>query len=98
MPSEPTAGEHHRTSVEINGVPIGFDDDWTDLGADGASRERVGVLKREIGQQKTYDVDAGAVADAIVAKMRLVRQGRRALDASAVDRSLTRGEMPRQAR
>jgi hypothetical protein len=47
---------------------------------------------------KRYDVDAGAVADAIVAKMRLVKQGRRALDASGTDRSLMRGEMPRQAR
>ena len=47
-------------------------------------------VKREIGL-KRYDVDAGAVADAIVAKMRLVKQGRRALAMDAVDRSQTTG-------
>jgi hypothetical protein len=58
----------------------------SDLSIDATSSERVNELKREIAL-KRYDVDAGAVADAIVSKMRLVREGRRALAASEADRS-----------
>ncbi len=52
-------------------------------------------LKREIAL-KRYDVDAEAVADAIVAKLRLVKQGRRALEASEADRSLVAAESLRR--
>ena len=45
-------------------------------------------MKREVAT-KRYDVDAGAVADAIVAKMRLVREGRRALAMGEADQTLT---------
>ena len=81
-------GEHpeDRTSVEANAVSIAFGFQATDLEPDAASTERVDELKREIAL-KRYDVDAGAVADAIVAKMRLVKQGRRALAADVADRS-----------
>jgi hypothetical protein len=67
----------------------------SDLSTDAASSERVDELKREIAL-KGYDIDAGAVADAIVVKMRLVREGRRALAASEADRSQSPGG-PRRA-
>ena len=54
-------------------------------------------MKREIAL-KRYDVDAGAVADAIVAKMRLVKQGRRALGADGADRSLPADAASRHGR
>ena len=52
----------------------------------GGSREsdqtgrtgRVKELKRDI-ELRRYDVDSGAVADAIISKLRLVKQGRLAL-------------------
>lgn len=55
-------------------------------------------LKREIAA-KRYDVDAGAVANAIVSKMVLVKQGRRALDVDAGGRMPAPFEpSPRQPR
>ena len=54
-------------------------------------------MKREIAL-KRYDVDAAAVADAIVSKMRLVREGRRALAETEADRSLTAAESLRRPR
>ena len=92
MPPDRPPGEHpeHRTSVESEAIPVGFGADPTDLQADAASSERVDELKRDIAL-KRYDVDAGAVADAIVAKMLLVKQGRRALDVDAAGRSLAPG-------
>lgn len=92
MPSGPppggAPGEHpaDRTSVEADVDPVWAGFAPTDLEIDGASTERVSELKREIAL-KRYDVDAAAVADAIVAKMRLVRQGRRALAVDAGDRN-----------
>jgi hypothetical protein len=49
-------------------------------------RGRLKELKRDIALNR-YDVDAGAVADAILIKLRLVRQGRLALSGSPVDRT-----------
>ena len=54
-------------------------------------------LKHEIAL-KRYDVDAAAVADAIVSKMRLVREGRRALAATAADQNLMAAESLRRPR
>ncbi len=45
-------------------------------------RGRLKELKQDIALNR-YDVDAGAVADAILSKLRLVRQGRLALAAEA---------------
>ena len=83
-------GEHpeDRTSVETDALVVALGYQTTDLVIDAAGTERVVELKREIAL-KRYDVDASAVADAIVAKMRLVKQGRRALAADPVDRSPT---------
>ena len=85
-PSSGPAGDHpvDRTSVEAYATWIALVLRATDLESDAASttRERVGELKREIAL-KRYDVDAGAVADAIVSKLRLVRRGRRALEDAA---------------
>jgi hypothetical protein len=49
-------------------------------------RGRLKELKRDI-ELNRYDVDAGAVADAILSKLRLVRQGRQALAGSEAGRS-----------
>jgi anti-sigma28 factor (negative regulator of flagellin synthesis) len=90
MPSGRAQGDHpeDRTSVEAEGNTVGFGYQPVDLLVDTASTERVYELKREIAM-KRYDVDAAAVADAIVSKMRLVREGRRALAATepGADRS-----------
>ena len=43
-------------------------------------------LKRDIALHQ-YDVDAGAVADAILNKLRLVREGRRAIDGQPAGRT-----------
>jgi hypothetical protein len=98
-PSGPV-GDHpvDRTSVEADAVGVALAAGVTDLEGDAAStqRERVGELKREIAL-KRYDVDAGAVADAIVSKLMLVRRGRRALEGAA-DRTPTGGEPARRAR
>ena len=93
------AGEHpeDRTSVEADALRIALTAAATDLEPDAAGRGKVDTLKREIAL-KRYDVDAGAVADAIVAKMRLVKQGRRALAADVTDRSLQLDELSRRAR
>ncbi len=55
---------------------------------------RVKELKREIALNR-YDVDANAVAGAILSKLQLVKSGRRALAASAADRSLRAVDHPR---
>ena len=54
------------------------------------SEERLRTLKRDIALNQ-YEVDAGAVADAIVSKLRLVRRGQMALGCGA-DRSPKAGE------
>ena len=77
--------------------PIAFGYETADFKIDAGSSERVDELKREIAL-KRYDVDAGAVADAIVSKMRLVREGRRALAGTAADQSLTAAESLRRPR
>ncbi len=84
-------------SVEADAFAIALARCATDLHGDAASTERVGELKREIAL-KRYDVDASVVADAIVAKMRLVKQGRRALAVDAVDRSLQPDALSRRDR
>jgi hypothetical protein len=56
---------------------------------------RVKELKRDIALHR-YDVDADAVADAILSKLQLVKRGRRALAVSAVDRSLRVVDPPRR--
>jgi hypothetical protein len=48
-------------------------------------------LKRDIAMQR-YEIDSGAVAEAILRKLRLVRQGLLALDAGASDRTRPAGE------
>ncbi len=50
------------------------------------SRGRLNELKREVALNR-YEVDAGAVADAILAKLRLVKSGRLALAGTEADRS-----------
>ena len=57
-------------------------------------RGRLKKLKRDIALNR-YDVDADAVAGAILSKLQLVRRGRRALAASAADRSLRAVGQPR---
>ena len=47
-------------------------------------------LKRDI-ELRRYDVDSGAVADAIISKLRLVKKGRLALTGDAT------GQTPRPA-
>ncbi|MDX6583784.1 MAG: hypothetical protein QOI10_2968 [Solirubrobacterales bacterium] len=49
-------------------------------------RGRLKDLKREI-ELNQYDVDAGAVADAILLKLRLLRHGREAMAISRAGRS-----------
>jgi len=58
------------------------------------SEERLRTLKRDIALNQ-YAVDAGAVADAIVSKLRLVRRGQMALGFGA-DRSPKAGERARR--
>jgi hypothetical protein len=98
MTSDFPLGEHpgHRTSVEGNALQIALGRIPSDLEPDAASTERVDELKREI-EVRRYDVDAGAVAEAIVAKMRLVSQGRRALAANVADRNQKDGGSVRRA-
>lgn len=60
-------------------------------------RERVKTLKREIALNQ-YEVDAGAVASAILSKLRLVKQGHQALASSQADRSLRAGSLRRLPR
>ncbi|MET0958573.1 MAG: hypothetical protein ABWZ18_08685 [Solirubrobacterales bacterium] len=50
------------------------------------SQGRLSELKREIELQR-YAVDSAAVADAILSKLRLVKQGREALSGDPADRS-----------
>ncbi len=59
--------------------------------------ERLKTLKREIALNQ-YEVDAGAVADAILSKLRLVKQGHQALASNRADRSLRAGALRRRAR
>lgn len=54
---------------------------------------RVKELKRDIALNR-YDVDANAVAGAILSKLHLVKRGRLALAASAADRSLRAVDPP----
>ena len=49
------------------------------------SRGRLKELKRDIALNR-YDVDSGAVADAILSKLRLLRQGRMAIEVSEAGR------------
>jgi anti-sigma28 factor (negative regulator of flagellin synthesis) len=53
----------------------------------GTGTGRLKELKRNIERDR-YDVNAGAVAEAILEKLRLVRQGRLALAEPGADRSL----------
>lgn len=53
-----------------------------DTGGSLVNRERVDDLKRDIALSK-YEVDAGAVAEAILQKLQLVRSGRLALTPDA---------------
>ena len=87
----------HRTSVEPDTHPIAFGYRTADFMTDAGSSERVDELKHEIAL-KRYDVDAAAVADAIVSKMRLVREGRRALAVTAADQNLMAAESLRRPR
>ena len=87
----------HRTSVEPDVNPIGLGYLRADLLVDATSSERVDELKREIAL-KRYDVDAGVVADALDAKMRLVREGRRALATTEADQIQTVAEALRRPR
>lgn len=48
--------------------------------------KRLASLQREIAS-RTYEVDSGAVAEAILLKLRLVRRARRAIAAMSDDRS-----------
>jgi hypothetical protein len=48
--------------------------------------EALKALKREIALNR-YEVDSGAVADAILSKLRLLRSGQAALASSAADRT-----------
>ena len=87
-----------RTSVEMDEQPIVPGHRNADLrdveaarvSAIGEGREpsqgRLRELKREIELQR-YAVDSAAVADAILSKLRLVKQGREALSGDPADRS-----------
>jgi hypothetical protein len=57
----------------------------------GTGTGRLKELKRDI-ELNRYDVNAGAVADAILEKLRLVRQGRLALTEPEAGRSPARVE------
>jgi hypothetical protein len=59
------------------------------------SGERLKTLKRDIALNQ-YEVDAGAVADAILNKLRLVKRGRLAL-AGETDRTRRAGELHRRS-
>jgi hypothetical protein len=59
--------------------------------------ERLNGLKRDIALNQ-YAVDAGVVAEAILSKLQLVRQGQLALAASAADRTPSAGALRRRAR
>lgn len=59
--------------------------------------ERLNGLKRDIALNQ-YAVDAGAVAEAILSKLQLVRQGHLALAAGAADRTQPPGALRRPAR
>jgi len=56
--------------------------------------EALNTLKREIALNR-YEVDAGAVASAILSKLRLLRSGQAALASSAADRIPRSAEHPR---
>ena len=60
------------------------------------SSERLKTLKRDIALHQ-YEVDAGAVADAILSKLRLVKRGHLAL-AGEADRTRRAGEAHRRPR
>lgn len=55
---------------------------------------RLNELKRDIALNR-YDVDADAVAGAILSTLQLVKRGRRALAVDAADRSLRAVDQPR---
>jgi hypothetical protein len=55
--------------------------------------EALSSLKREISLNR-YEVDAGAVADAILSKLRLLRSGQAALASSAADRNPRSAALP----
>jgi hypothetical protein len=52
---------------------------------DGGSAARVKELKRDIALAR-YEVDAASVADAIIAKIELVRRARAAISVAEADR------------
>ena len=57
-----------------------------DAAATDPRSERLNGLKQDIAHNQ-YAVDAGAVAEAILSKLQLVKQGHLALAASAADRT-----------
>ena len=74
----------------MDASPIAADAAATDLWP-----ERLKTLKRDIATNQ-YEVDAGAVADAILHKLRLVRSGRLALNAGGAGRSRRAGALRRR--
>ena len=83
----PEADRADHQAVNGNAEPLQEATAARDVGNDQTeTRGRLKELKREIALNR-YDVDSGAVADAILSKLRLVRQGRMALTVSAADRS-----------
>ena len=77
-----SSAERHEAASESREVP------------NLENRGRVKELKRDIALNR-YDVDANAVAGAILSKLQLVKRGRLALAASADDRSLRALDPPR---
>ena len=59
-----------------------------------SGEEPLNTLKREIALNR-YEVDADAVADAILSKLRLLRSGQAALASGAADRIPRSAELPR---
>ena len=72
---------------EIPVLPDGDDADEEDINTSG----RVTQLKREIDNDR-YDVDAPAVADAILRRIRLLRQLRQGAKSNGAGRSPRRPE------
>lgn len=63
--------------------------------AEAEIRGRLKELKRDIALHR-YEVDASVVAEAILSKLRLVRQGRLALGVTEADRILLALVAPRE--